>query len=143
MSQLTGYLRALVFFDNKCHNLLKLSVCCSHLSWSVLAPVEGKDLVHHFITTRYTALGIEYEPYHYLLNERESQESNEWNNPEGRESFMHRAGTAIGTLNTCEWPLPASSGFHGQRQSQQQALFLLFLFPGTFSPWIPFFITGM
>ena len=73
MSQLTGYLRALVFFDNKCHNLLKLSVCCLHLSWSILAPVESKDLLHHFITTRYTALGIEYEPYHYLLNERESQ----------------------------------------------------------------------
>lgn len=55
---------------------------------------------------------------------------------------MHRVGTAIGTHRTCEWPLPASSGFQGQRQSQQQALFLLFLFPGTFSPWISFFITG-
>lgn len=56
---------------------------------------------------------------------------------------MHRVVTAIGTLNTCEWPLPASSGFQGQRQSQQQALFLFFLFPGTFSPWIPLFITGI
>ena len=50
--------------------------------------------------------------------------SNEWNNPEGTESFMHRVGLTLGTRNTCEWSLPASSGFWGQGQSEQQALFL-------------------
>ena len=58
--------------------------------------------------------------------------SNEWNNPEGTEPFMHRVGLTLGTRNTCEWSLPASSGFWGQWQSQQKHCSYSFFFPAYF-----------
>lgn len=62
---------ALVFFGKKRQNsqytIIHLSVYCLHLSWTVLTSF--------IILSRLdsTALGTEYEPYRYLLNERVSR----------------------------------------------------------------------
>lgn len=123
---------ALVFFGKKRQNsqytIIHLSVYCLHLSWTVLTSF--------IILSRLdsTALGTEYEPYRYLLNERVSRWSNEWSNLKETESLLHSVGVARGTHSTWE-SSPPCEGLWGAAEVTTANTFVTLSFPWHIFPW--------